>query len=138
MASEEAGGADHEDEAGLGDGEIDEFEEFDGMEDLIIDVAPDEAGEPALDVLRVRRRHGVGAAVLAGALFGIRDVLESPKDPSPVVVQAQGEPGDIDRDGIEVPVDDTKKAVAPPLAPVEPSLPRRRRRSRSSARRSRS
>jgi hypothetical protein len=89
-------------------------------------------GEPALEVLRVRRRHGVGAAVLAGALFGIRDVLESPKDPSPVVVQAQGEPGDIDRDGIEVPVDEQTRAVAPALAPVEPPLPKRRRGSKSS------
>jgi len=85
----------------------------DPVEPLEPDVGPAELRR------RARQRHGVGGAILMGAMLGIRDVLEGPpKDPIAVVVDAPGEPGDIDSDGIEVSVADV--TVASPALPAPP------------------
>ncbi len=80
---------------------------------------------------RARQRHGVGGAILMGAMLGIRDVLEGPpKDPIAVVVDAPGEPGDIDSDGIEVALAEVTVA-APALPPAPPSRQDRARAKRA-------
>ena len=83
----------------------------------------------------MKRRNGVATAMLAGALFGLRDVLESPKETAPVTVEASGEPTDIDSDGMSIPIDERTMAVAPPqLNSRQPSrrrTPRRRRKKAS-------
>jgi hypothetical protein len=88
---------------------------------------------PDAPALRAKRRYGVAGGMLAGAMIAIRDVLEKPKDDQVVTVQAPGEPGDIDTEGIAVPIDDDHHAVASalPVRPYEPVKRRRRRRSGS-------
>jgi hypothetical protein len=107
---------------------VDADEEPDwGDEDLL----PPISSSP---VRRARERHGIAGAVLAGAMVAIRDVLDPPKDPQAVTVEASSEPDDIDKDGVAVPLDDERLAVAPPLAPL-PSEQARRPRARSRSRR---
>lgn len=78
-----------------------------------------------------RRRHGTAGAVLAAGLFGVDIALgRKPKEEVPVVVDAAGEPTDIDTDGIHIPVDDEMTIWAPPPAPSEPVTDARRTRSR--------
>ena len=100
--------------------------------------APDESEavepepEPELsDLTRVKRRNGVATAMLAGALFGLRDVLESPKETAPVTVESSSEPTDIDSDGMSIPIGEQTRAVAPPQPnsrqPARRRTPRRRR-----------
>ena len=78
------------------------------------------------------RRRGLVGAALAGAMVAIRDILERPRDQDSVTVEAAGEPGDIDTEGITFAIDDHTSAVAPPLppVPVRKSADGRRRRRR--------
>jgi hypothetical protein len=73
----------------------------------------------------------VGAA-LAGAMVAIRDLLERPRDQESVTVEASGDPGDIDTEGMTFAIDEHTSAVAPPLppVPVRKSVGGRRRRRR--------
>ena len=75
---------------------------------------------------------GLVGAALAGAMVAIRDILERPRDQDAVTVEAAGEPGDIDTEGITFAIDDHTSAVAPPLppVPVRKSANGRRRRRR--------
>ena len=86
--------------------------------------------EPVSDpVGTARRKHGAAGAVLAAGLFGVDIALgRKPKEEIPVVVDAAGEPTDIDRDGISIPVDEHTTVVAPALPPSEPRTPKPRRR----------
>lgn len=97
------------------------------------DVQDDDAQGSGSEVARIRRRNGVASAMLAGALFGLRDVLESPKETVAVTVESSGEPTDIDSDGLTIPIDETTTAVAPPQRnsrlPSRRRAPRRRPRS---------
>jgi hypothetical protein len=102
----------------------------DGYDDAGLD---DEPETPVSPVRRVRQRHGLAGAALAGAMIAVRDILEAPKEPDPVTVEVSSEPVDIDADGIRVDVDEQRSAVTPPLAPlpaetvVKPGRKRRRR-----------
>jgi hypothetical protein len=76
-----------------------------------------------------RRRHGVIGAAIGAGMLGLDIALgRKPKEEAPVVITASGEPGDIDTDGIEIPVDDETSVYAPPQPPSDPFPPRRRRR----------
>lgn len=91
---------------------------------------PIEPLEPISDpVGTARRKHGAAGAVLAAGLFGVDIALgRKPKEEIPVVVDAAGEPTDIDTDGISIPVDEHTTVVAPALPPSEPRAPKPRRR----------
>lgn len=86
--------------------------------------------EPVSDPIgTARRRHGAAGAMLAAGMFGVDIALgRKPKEEAPVVVTASGEPGDIDSDGIEIPIDEATSVFAPPQPPVDPFPPRRKRR----------
>jgi hypothetical protein len=105
--------------------------EDEAPDDVQLDV---EAVEPAPSspVQRAKKRYGIAGGMLAGAMVAIRDILEPPKDDQVVTVEASSEPGDIDADGIVVPLDDDRQAVAPalPVRPYEPVKRRRHPRSR--------
>jgi hypothetical protein len=81
---------------------------------------------------RARRIGGLPGAVLAGAMMGVKEVLQAPREEAPVVVATDGQPHDIDEDGLDFAVDDDgARAIAPALAPVthlHRPPPRRRRR----------
>ena len=109
--------------------ELEELGEPDALDEEGDD--PGSSGPGGSDLRRLRAKRGLGAAVLAGAMFGIRDVLDPPKEPVSITVEASGEPGDIDADGISVPFEGGS-AVAPalPVVPVRPARkakPRKRR-----------
>lgn len=62
-----------------------------------------------------RRKGGVAGAALAGAMLVVSDIVEGPRrDEAPVVVEASGDPHDIDRDGVSVEVDGVRIG-SPPL-----------------------
>jgi hypothetical protein len=66
-------------------------------------------------VRRARDRYGVAGAVLAGAMIGLREVLEKPKEEAAVVSEAPGEPVDLDGEGLTVTIDGGPSAAAPAL-----------------------
>jgi hypothetical protein len=117
--------------------EPEEIDELDELEDgLIYSVDPDEPIE-AIDPLppisdpvgTARRRHGAAGAVLAAGLFGVDIALgRKPKEEVPVVVDAAGEPTNIDTDGMRFPISDDAHVVAPPLPPSTPPAAKPRRR----------
>jgi hypothetical protein len=69
-------------------------------------------------VTTARRKHGAAGAILAAGMFGVDIALgRKPKEEAPVVVTASGNPTDIDRDGMNFPLDAATQVVAPPLPP---------------------
>ena len=111
-------------------------------DELVADALLDESAEaadearsvPALEpvsdpVGTARRKHGAAGAMLAAGMFGVDIALgRKPKEEAPVVITASGEPGNIDSDGIEIPIDEATSVFAPPQPPVDPFPPRRKRR----------
>ncbi|MEY4175844.1 MAG: hypothetical protein RI900_3009 [Actinomycetota bacterium] len=87
--------------------------------------------EPVSDpVGTARRKHGAAGAILAAGMFGVDIALgRKPKEEVPVVVDAAGEPGDLDTDGISIAVDSATSVVTPALPRTVPvvAVPRRRR-----------
>jgi hypothetical protein len=78
-----------------------------------------------------RRKHGAAGAVLAAGLFGVDVALgRKPKEEVPVVVDAAGEPTNIDTDGMRFTVAADTELVAPPLPPSAPLAAKPKRRSR--------
>ena len=67
-----------------------------------------------------RRRGGVAGAAMAGAMMVMSEIVEGPKkDDAPVVVEANSDPLDVDRDGVTV--DLAQLTVeAPPLERLDP------------------
>jgi hypothetical protein len=63
-----------------------------------------------------RRKGGLLGAAAAGAMIGLRDIYEGPpkEDEIVVVSESSGEPGDIDKDGIEISVGDVDVWAPPP------------------------
>jgi hypothetical protein len=71
-----------------------------------------------------RRKGGVAGAAMAGAMLVVNEIYEGPpKDDRPVTVEASSDPENVDRDGIEVSVDDVEVA-APPLPHLDPVVTR--------------
>jgi hypothetical protein len=108
-----------------------EPEPFDGIDarlvaavDADIDAARIEAEEAAatrrLSMIEAgRRKGGVLGAAAAGAMIGLRDVYEGPPkdDDIVIVVEAPGDPEDIDLDGITGRVADVDFWAPPPGDP---------------------
>jgi len=65
-----------------------------------------------------RRKGGILGAAAAGAMIGLRDIYEGPpkEDEIVMVSESPGEPGDIDKDGIEITIGDID-VWAPPSSP---------------------
>ena len=95
------------------------------LEDEVVEFNIEPISDP---VGTARRRHGAAGAMLAAGMFGIDIALgRKPKEEIPIVMAASSEPVDIDKDGIEVPIDENTSVYAPPQPPSDP-FPRRRRR----------
>jgi hypothetical protein len=64
-----------------------------------------------------RRKGGVAGAAMAGAMLAVGEIYEGPqRDEIVAVAEHPGEPGDIDRDGIDVSVDGLDVWAPPPGA----------------------
>jgi hypothetical protein len=98
---------------------------------------PTDDGEPIAEIEPIsdpvgtaRRKHGAAGAMLAAGMFGVDIALgRKPKEEIPVVVDAAGEPTDLDADGIRIPIDDDTHVATPalPRTPPVQAAPRRRR-----------
>jgi hypothetical protein len=98
---------------------------------------PNGAGELPPDSLR-RRPGGVGGAIVAAAMFGLDQALgRKPREEAPVVVDANDNPIDMDRDGLTIDTDAAVPEGATVWTPPQPrSTPgQRARRARRSGRR---
>ena len=112
----------------------DEFIEDDIVDDVDADVARLEAENAAARdnmVARAHRKHGLAGAIVAGGMLAIDQVLgRKPKEQPAAVSEFLGEPTDIDKNGIAIPLDDATTVVspAPHLRPGSKRVVRRRRR----------
>ncbi|MEY2969106.1 MAG: hypothetical protein RIQ64_1733 [Actinomycetota bacterium] len=82
-------------------------------------------------VARAHRKHGLAGAIVAGGMLAIDQVLgRRPKEQPAAVSEFSGEPTDIDKDGIQIPLDENTTVVspAPHLRPGNRRVVRRRRR----------
>jgi hypothetical protein len=62
-----------------------------------------------------RRKGGVAGAAMAGAMLALSEIYEGPRrDEIVATAESPGEPGDIDKDGIEVRVGDVDVWAPPP------------------------
>ena len=67
-----------------------------------------------------RRKGGIAGAAMAGAMLAIQEIYEGPhQDDFVAVSESPDEPGDIDKDGIEVTVGDVDVWAPPPASPSE-------------------
>lgn len=112
----------------------DEFIDDDVVDDVDADVARLEAENAAARdnmVARAHRKHGLAGAIVAGGMLAIDQVLgRKPKEQPAAVSEFSGEPTDIDKNGIAIPLDDATTVVspAPHLRPGSKRVVRRRRR----------
>ena len=112
----------------------DEFIEDDIVDDVDADVARLEAENAAARdnmVARAHRKHGLAGAIVAGGMLAIDQVLgRKPKEQPAAVSEFSGEPTDIDKNGIAIPLDEATTVVspAPHLRPGSKRVVRRRRR----------
>jgi hypothetical protein len=89
--------ADDVDDADHQSDELDELEED-----------PEMSGDAAL-IARARKKYGIGGAMLAGGMLGLDRMLTGKvKQEAPVEWAAPGDPLDIDRKGIDVPLEDER------------------------------
>ena len=108
----------------------DEDDELDDEDDELDDEPAD--GHRAM-VDHARRRYGTMGAVMAGGFLGLDKVLgRKAKEEAPVEWETPGEPLDIDRKGITVPLDDDAKVHSQPGPPkaagaADRSVTKRRR-----------
>lgn len=112
----------------------DEFIDDDVVDDVDADVARLEAENAAARdnmVARAHRKHGLAGAIVAGGMLAIDQVLgRKPKEQPAAVSEFSGEPTDIDKNGIAIPLDEATTVVspAPHLRPGSKRVVRRRRR----------
>lgn len=96
------------------------------------DVDPDEiepiapVGSDAQMMATARRRYGAVGAMVAGGMLGLDRLLgRKPKEESPVVWEASGEPENIDR-GMTIDIDDETSVVSHPHRERRRTVRRRR------------
>ena len=87
-------------------------------------IAP--VGSDAQMMAAARRRYGAVGAMVAGGMLGLDRLLgRKPKEESPVVWEASGEPEDIDR-GMTIDIDDDTSVVSHPHRERRRTVRRRR------------
>jgi hypothetical protein len=75
-----------------------------------------------------KRRKGGGGAMLGAAMIGLGEVLYGrPKQETAIEIEASGDPHNLDLDGLDMPIDDTRRAVGPPLDDIKARAVRNRR-----------
>jgi hypothetical protein len=97
---------------------LDEADAFDAGDGLDagddVDASDDVEGDAEMDgdaalIARAKKRYGIGGAMLAGGMLGLDRMLTGKVKPdAPVQWEAAGEPLDIDRKGIDVPLEDER------------------------------
>lgn len=95
--------------------ELEASGEFDDLDVTAIEREERQASRRSSSIEAGRRKGGVAGAAMAGAMLAIQEIYQGPlKEDVVVEVEASGEPGDIDSDGIEVTVGDVDMWAPPP------------------------
>lgn len=82
-----------------------------------------------------KRHKGGGGVMLGAAMLGLRDVLYGkPKEDTAIEIEASGDPPNVDLDGMDMAIDENRRAVGPPLDDIKArAVQNRRSRRRPSA-----
>ena len=96
-------------------------DEFDDVDLDAIEREEWEASRRQSAISAGRRMGGAAGAAMAGAMLAIGEIYEGPpKDDGAVEIEASGEPGDIDADGIDVTVGEVDVWAPPPADSNQP------------------
>jgi hypothetical protein len=88
---------------------------------------PEELNGDAALIARAKKKYGIGGAILAGGMLGLDRMLTGKvKQDAPVEWEAAGEPLDIDRKGIDVPLEDERIVRSRPGPPAAAGATSRR------------
>ncbi len=123
--------ADERDDAEREDTIADDIVDDDSLDDDVARLEARNAEARESMVARAHRKHGLAGAIVAGGMLAIDQVLgRRPKEQPAAVSEFSGEPTDIDKDGIKIPLDESTTVVspAPHLRPGNKRVVRRRRR----------
>lgn len=98
---------------------------------VALDLNELEDGEPADSdaamIARAKKKYGIGGAMLAGGMLGLDRMLTGKvKQDAPIEYEAPGEPLDIDRKGITVPLEDERVVRSKPGPAAAPGAISRR------------
>jgi len=98
----------------------DEDDDLESVEPLTV------TSDDAQMMATARRRYGAVGAMVAGGMLGLDRLLgRKPKEESPVVWEASGEPEDIDR-GMTIDIDEDTSVVSQPHRARHRTIRRRR------------
>ena len=106
--------------------------ESDELESDAVELELEDDGDPAMSgdaalIARARKKYGVGGAMLAGGMLGLDRMLTGKvKQEAPVEWAAPGDPLDIDRKGIDVPLEDERVVRSRPGPAAAAGAARRR------------
>ena len=123
--------ADERDDAEREDTIADDIVDDNSLDDDVARLEARNAEARESMVARAHRKHGLAGAIVAGGMLAIDQVLgRRPKEQPAAVSEFSGEPTDIDKDGIKIPLDESTTVVspAPHLRPGNKRVVRRRRR----------
>ena len=123
--------ADERDDAEREDTIADDVVDDNSLDDDVARLEASNAEARESMVARAHRKHGLAGAIVAGGMLAIDQVLgRRPKEQPAAVSEFSGEPTDIDKDGIKIPLDESTTVVspAPHLRPGNKRVVRRRRR----------
>jgi hypothetical protein len=75
-----------------------------------------------------QRRKGGAGTMIGAAMMGLRDILYGkPKEETPIEIEASGDPPNVDLDGLDVQLDENRRAVGPPLDEIKARAVQNRR-----------
>lgn len=75
-----------------------------------------------------KRHKGGGGVMLGAAMLGLRDVLYGkPKEDTAIEIEASGDPPNVDLDGMDMAIDEHRRAVGPPLDDIKARAVQNRR-----------
>jgi hypothetical protein len=111
-------------EVDVSDGEVPDAAEYYGHDEVYPWETDEEPTAPRVH----NRRKGGGGVMLGAAMLGLRDVLYGkPKEETAIEIEASGDPPNVDLDGMDLALDETHRAVGPPLDEIKARAVQNRR-----------
>ena len=105
------------------DGEVPDAAEYYGYDEVYPWETDDEGPR-----VPPKRHKGGGAVMLGAAMLGLRDVLYGrPKEDTAIEIEASGDPPNVDLDGMDMEIDENRRAVGPPLDDIKARAVQNRR-----------
>ena len=105
------------------DGEVPDAAEYYGYDEVYPWETDDEGPR-----VPPKRHKGGGGVMLGAAMLGLRDVLYGrPKEDTAIEIEASGDPPNVDLDGMDMEIDENRRAVGPPLDDIKARAVQNRR-----------